>query len=80
MLLDAPKDVLRPVIMRVVHLPRWVQVYHCVVLIGAPYKDFRSIIIYMRNTCHWLQLPLQNQLGEILNPQESLFESCKNRY
>ena len=80
MLPDAPKSVMNPAMMWVVHLPCRLEFYHCGVLIGALYKDFHCIIIHLRNTLHNLKLLLQNQIREIVNPQEGHFGSCKNNY
>ena len=45
---------------------------------GAPYKDFRLLLLHLRNTHHQVQLLLRNRIGVIMNPQEGQFESFNN--
>ena len=63
-----------------VYLPHRVEVQNCRVMLGAPYKEFRRLLLHLRNTRHQLQLMLRNQLGGIMNTQEGHFESCNNSY
>ena len=60
--------------------PDGVEVQNCRVMLGAPYKEFRCLLLHLRNTRHQLQLMLRNQLGGMVNPQEGQFDSCKNSY